>query len=146
MKLQTTVTKLLPAVALAAIFSFCGVTVAQATPEPHLRTGMFGVATGQVARINAVNIGNPDTQPIRIEMIFLDEMGVVVGRDMKTVRAGEAAFFDVMFDPTREENRVELRAVVVGLGGPDTRNLKTTVETFDAETGRTTIFIGNPDI
>jgi hypothetical protein len=146
MKIQTTITKLLPAAALAAIFSLCGATLAQATPEPHLRSGMFGVARGQIARINAVHVGNPDTRPIRIEMIFLDEMGVVVGRDMKTIAPGEAAFFDAMFDPTREENRVQLRAVVVGLGGPDTRNLKTTVEVFDGDTGRNTVFIGNPDI
>jgi hypothetical protein len=146
MKIQTTVIKLLSALALAAIISLCGATVAQATPEPHLRTGMFGVARGQIARINAVNIGNPDTRPIRIEMMFLDEMGVVVGRDMKTIAPGEAAFFDVMFDPNREETRVQLRAVVAGLGGPDTRNLRTTVEVFDADTGRNTVFIGNPDI
>jgi hypothetical protein len=148
MKLQTTVTKLLPAVALAAIFSFCGVTVAQATPEPHLRTGMFGVARGQIARINAVNIGNPNERPVRpiqIEMTFLDEMGVVVERDMKTIAPGEAVFFDVMFDPTREENRVQLRAVVAGLGGPDTKNLRTTVEVFDADTGRNTVFVHDPE-
>ena len=87
---------------------------------------MFGVARGQIARINAVNVGNPNERPIRIEMMFLDEMGVIVGRDMRTIAPGEAAFFDVMFDPTREENRVQLRAVAVGLGGPDTRNLGTT--------------------
>jgi hypothetical protein len=145
MKIQTTVIKLLPAVALAAIFSLCGASFAQATPEPHLRTGMFGVARGQIARINAVNIGNPNERPIRIEMMFLDEMGVVVEGDMKTIAAGEAAFFDVMFDPTREENRVQLRAVVVGLGGPDTRNLRATVEVFDADTGRNTVFVTDPE-
>jgi hypothetical protein len=102
---------------------------------------MFGVARGQIARINAVNIGNPDVRPIQVEMMFLDEMGVVVGRDIKTIAPGEAAFFDVFFDPHREENRIEMRGVVAVLGGPDTRNLKTTVEIFDAETGRNTIFI-----
>jgi hypothetical protein len=144
MKLQTTMTKLLPTLALAAIFSLCGATVAQATPEPHLRTGMFGVARGQIARINAVNIGNPNDRPVRpiqIEMMFLDEMGVVVGRDVKTIAPGEAAFFDVMFDPTREETRVQLRAVVAGLGGPDTRNLRATVEVFDGDSGKNTVFV-----
>ena len=141
MKIQTTITRLLPAVAVAAIFSLCGATVAQATPEPHLRTGMFGVARGQIARINAVNIGNPDVRPIQVEMMFLDETGNIVGRDIKTVMPGHAVFFDVFFDPHREENRIEMRGVVAVLGGPDTRNLKTTVEIFDAETGRNTIFI-----
>jgi len=145
MKLQTTITKLLPALALVAIFALCGAAYAQASPEPHLRTGMLGVARGQVARINAVNIGNPDTRPIEIELMFLDETGVVVGRDMKTVAPGEAAFFDVMFDETRRENRVELRAVVTALGGPDTRILRTTVEVFDADTGKNTVFVQDPD-
>lgn len=65
---------------------------------------------------------------------------------MKIVMPRHAVFFDVSFDAGREENRIEMRAVVIALGGPDTRNLRTTVETFDAETGRNTIFIGNPDI
>ena len=64
MKPQTEVKKLLPALALVAIFSLCAAASAQAGPEPHLKTGMFGCATGQVARINAVNIGDPNTRPI----------------------------------------------------------------------------------
>jgi hypothetical protein len=38
------------------------------------------------------------------------------------------------------------RAIVSVLGGPDTKDLKTTVETFDADTGRNTIFIGDPGL
>lgn len=105
---------------------------------------MFGCATGQVARINAVNIGNPDVRPIQVEMMFLDGTGAVVGRDMQTIAPGQAVFFDFLFEG-REENRIELRAVVTALGGPDTKNLKTTVEVFDAETGRNTIFIEDPE-
>jgi hypothetical protein len=146
MKPQTEVKKLLPALALVAIFSLCGAASARATPEPHLRTGMFGVARGQLARINAVNVGNPDIRPIQVEMMFLDETGNIVGRDMKRITPGQAVFFDVFFDLGRGENRIEMRAVVTVLGGPDTKNLKTTVEIFDAETGRNTIFIGNPDV
>jgi hypothetical protein len=79
-------------------------------------------------------------------MMFLDGTGAVVGRDMQTIAPGQAAFLNFVFDPGREENRIELRAIVSVLGGPDTRDLKTTVETFDAETGRNTIFIGDPNI
>jgi len=66
MKPQTEVKKLLPALALVAILSLCAAASAQPTPEPHLRTGMFGVARGQVALIKAVDIGNPDTRPIQV--------------------------------------------------------------------------------
>src|SRR5207247_10813735 len=135
----TEIKKLLPALALIAIFSLCAAASAQASPEPHLRSGMFGCATGQVARINAANLGGPDTRPIQVEMMFLDGTGAVVGRDMQTIAPGQAVFFDFLFEG-REENRIELRAVVTALGGPDTKNLKTPVEVFDAEAGRDTIF------
>jgi len=139
-------TEVLPALALIAIFSLCGAVSAQASPEPHLRTGMFGVAHGQVARINAV-IGNPDAVPIQVEMMYLDATGNVVGRYMKTVMPGHAAFFDVMFDALMpgDANRIELRAIVNVLGGPDTKNLVTTVEVFDSDTGRNTTYIIGPE-
>jgi hypothetical protein len=140
MKPQTTLSKLRPSLALIAIFSLWGAAFAQAGPEPHLRSGMFGCATGQVARINAANLGGPDTRPIQVEMTFLDETGAVVGRDMQTIAPGQAVFLNFVFDPGREENRIELRAIVSVLGGPDTKDLKTTVEVFDADTGRNTIF------
>ncbi|MCA1581304.1 MAG: hypothetical protein LC796_07895 [Acidobacteria bacterium] len=78
MKRQTTLTKVLSALALAGTLSICTATIAQASPQPHLKTGMFGVARDQVARINAVNIGDPNqigdpnTRPIQVEMLFLD--------------------------------------------------------------------------
>jgi hypothetical protein len=141
MKAQTTLSKLRPSVALIAIFSLCAAASAQAAFN-SFKTGMFGVATGQVARINAANLGGPDTRPIQVEMMFLDGTGAVVGRDMQTIAPGQAVFFDFLFEG-REENRIELRAAVTALGGPDTKNLKVTIEVFDADTGRNTVFIGD---
>jgi hypothetical protein len=144
MKPQTEIKKLRLTLALIAIFSLCAAASAEAAFN-SFKTGMFGVAIGQVARINAANLGGPDTRPIQVEMMFLDGTGAVVGRDMQTIAPGQAVFFDFLFEG-RQENRVELRAVVTALGGPDTKNLKTTVEVFDAETGRNTIFIGDPGL
>jgi len=139
MKAQTTLSKLLPTLALAAIFSLGAATSAQAAFN-SFKTGMFGVAIGQVARINAANLGGPDTRPIQVEMMFLDGMGAVVGRDMKTIAPGQAVFFDVIFD-AREANRIELRAVISGVQPPEPdKNLKVTIEVFDADTGRNTVF------
>jgi hypothetical protein len=147
MKAQTTLSKLLPTLALAAIFSLGAATSAQAGPQPHL-SGMFGVARGQIARINVANLGGPDTRPIQVEMGFLDGTGAVVGRDRKTIAPGQAVFFDVIFDAgVREANRIELRAVIGAIPPPDPeKNLKVTVEVFDADTGRNTVFIGDPAI
>jgi hypothetical protein len=80
-------------------------------------------------------------------MLYLDATGNVVGRDMKTVMPGHAAFFDVMFDALTpgDANRIELRAIVNVLGGPDTKNLVTTVEVFDSGTGRNTTYIIGPE-
>ena len=141
MNAQTTLSKLRPSLALIAIFSLCPAASAQAGPEPHLRTGMFGVAIGQIARINAANLGGPDTRPIQVEMMFLDGTGAVVGRDTQMIAPGQAVFFDA---GVREANRIELRAVISGVNPPDgDKNLKVTIEVFDADTGRNTLFIGD---
>ena len=138
MKAQTTLGKLLPTLALAAIFSLGAATSAQAAFNPF-RTGMFGVAIGQVARINAANLGGPDTRPIQVEMMFLDGTGAVVGRDTQMIAPGQAVIFDA---GVREENRIELRAVIGAIPPPDgDKNLKVTIEVFDADTGRNTAFI-----
>jgi len=141
MKPQTEIKKLRPSLALIAIFSLCAAASAQAGPEPHLRTGMFGVAIGQIARINAANLGGPDTRPIQVEMMFLDGTGAVVGHDTQMIAPGQAVIFDA---GVREANRIELRAVISGVQPPDPdKNLKVTIEVFDADTGRNTVFIGD---
>ena len=140
MKTKSTLTKLLSALVLAAILSVCAATSAQAGPELHL-SGMFGVAEGQVARINAVNLGGPDTRPIQIEMQFIDAMGNVVARDTETIAAGQATFFDFAAFVI-EGNRVQLRVLVGMVDPPEPdKNLKITIEVFDADTGKTTFFV-----
>ena len=119
MKTQTTLGKLLPTLALAAIFSLGAATSAQAAFN-SFRTGMFGVAIGQVARINAANLGGPDTRPIQVEMMFLDGTGAVVGRDTQMIAPGQAVIFDA---GVREANRIELRAVI----GASTRRTATRI-------------------
>jgi hypothetical protein len=144
---QTILTKLLSALALAAILSICAAGSAQATPRECGQCGMFGLAGGQVARINAVHIGDPGLRPIEVEMLFLDETGAVLGRDVQTISPGQATFFDFPFDAGREGNRIEIRALVNASHPPNPdKNLRITVEVFDADTGRNTVFIGDPGL
>jgi hypothetical protein len=131
-------------VAVLALVALSAAGSAKATPRLCGGCGMFGLARDQVARINAVNVGEPGSRAIDVEMLFLDATGAVVGRDVQTISPGQAVFFDLPFDAGREENRIELRAVVNALGGPDTKNLKVTVEVFDPD-GKTTVFIGGPE-
>jgi hypothetical protein len=140
MKPQTEIKKLRLTLALIAIFSLCAAASAQAAFN-SFKTGMFGVAIGQVARINAANLGGPDTRPIQVEMMFLDETGAVVGRDTQMIAPGQAVFFDA---GVREANRIELRAVIDAIPPQrPSKNLKVTIEVFDADTGRNTVFIGD---
>jgi hypothetical protein len=147
MKPQTTLTKLLSALALAVVFSVFSAPSALAGPQPHLKTGMFGVARGQIARINACHIGDPGLRPIDVEMLFLDATGAVVARDNQALPPGPCVVFDLPFDAGRADNRMELRVIVDASRPPNPNtNLRISVEVFDADTGKNTVYIGDPNL
>lgn len=52
-------------------------------------SGIFGLARGQIARINAVHIGEPGIKPIEITAAFVDASGVTLASDAKTVPPGK---------------------------------------------------------
>lgn len=144
MKRQKTLTRLLWGLGLAVTFCVFAAGFAEASPRSCGSCGMFGVARGQIARINAAHIGDPNTRPIQVEMALVDAIGAVVARDSKTIEPGEAVFFDVPFDAVGgDESRIELRAVI---SGEPEKNLRSSVEVFDADTGKTTVFIGDPGL
>ena len=143
MKPQTLLTKLLFMLALSAVLSIGAAGSAQAMPRNCGSCGMFGLARDQVARINAVHIGDPNQRPIQVEMLFLDGTGAVVGRDVQTISPGQAVFFDLPFDAGRGDDRMELRVVI---NASPEKNLRTSVEVFDPATGKTAIFIGDPGL
>jgi len=103
------------------------------------KTGMFGVAHGQTARINAVCLP-PD--PCRVEIMFLDSAGNVVSRweHAQELRPGQATFVDYSFEVPVEQ-RVELRAVgLISTQGdkPRGKDVLFSGEVFDNDTGKTT--------
>ena len=114
-------------------------------PRTCAGCGMFGLARDQVARINAVHIGDPGIRPISVEMLFVDANGAVLGRDVQTIDPGQAVFFDLPFDASREENRIEVRPIVNVSAGPD-KSLRITIEVFDPLTGKTAVYIGDPNL
>ena len=68
--------------------------------------------------------------------------------NIQTIKPGQATFLDVAFNklPTPVDGiRTQLRAAVRLIGNPDIRLLRTTVEVFDSDTGKYTIFIGDPE-
>ena len=71
--------------------------------------------------------------------------GAVLGRDVQTIEPGQAVFFDLPFDASREENRIEVRPIVNVSAGPD-KSLRITIEVFDPVTGKTAVYIGDPNL
>jgi hypothetical protein len=112
---------------------------------PAMRSsGIFGLAKGQIARINAVHIGDPGIKPIELTTTFVNALGATVAHDTKTVHPGQAINFDFEFDASLGGNRQELRALI-GARGPSNphQNLRITIEVFDGDTGKNTVFVGN---
>lgn len=112
------------------------------------------MARGQVARINLVNLAERGSLPIQLDVQFVDMQGNPVARETKTINPTEATSLDFAFNSFRiDADRVELRAVITehnppadirGHNPPDDKPIATSVEVFDADTGRTTFILHNP--
>ena len=155
------------AVAIAAV----GVAHLRAfNPQPDPpRFGMVGIAEGQTARLNMVNLlpAGPAAVPpgpCRAELQFLDGDGNVLAARRVRLEAGHAAFLD--FTPASvpintngdavAPLRAEIRASVnVGVGEIPPGPCRATLEIFDNATARTAVFVppgppicpqGRPDL
>jgi hypothetical protein len=121
---------------------------------PAVHTGMFGVIRGQVARVSLVNLAERGALPIVVDVQFVDVVGHVFAHDTKTVNPGQADFLDFAFNSFLVDgNRVEIRVVISEHNPPSDirahdpaadKNLVTSIEVFDAETGKTTFILHNP--
>jgi hypothetical protein len=105
-----------------------------------------GITLGQTARLTFANIG--ETRGFIINWRFIDADGVIVARSERplTIPFGKMVSIDLDRDTLpRPEARVQIRAEVEVLtsGNPD--KLSISLEVFDNDSGKTTVFIGNPD-
>jgi hypothetical protein len=120
--------------------------------------GMVGIVRGQTARLNVVKIGNPDEIPCEVTLQFLDSEGNTLAERDIIIIGGKAASLDLdateLGGPDTREGRVQIRAVMKTLGGPDTKgtdvatcgdNLLSTLEIFDNRTAQTTAIL-NPAV
>lgn len=135
--------------------------------------GMIGLARGQTARLNVVNLRSvraaeptadqavPTSEPTAHQLVtpvpcsvrlrFLDQRGNTIARSVESIMPGDGAFLDLPFHDAIprgfEGNRFEIRAIVQVLRRPeDTRRCATisTLEIFDSETGRTNVIYPEP--
>jgi hypothetical protein len=150
MKTAKTTTKLfatvIALVAAAAIWSAWGARQAQAISESETILSPIGITFGQTARLSVLNSG--EAKGLVINWKFLDSAGrtLAQGPEPHLIPAGQFRSFDVNGDELGAERdrfgRIQMRAVVTMLGGPDTkvRNGErcVSIEVIDNATGKTT--------
>ena len=127
-----------------------------AQPDPP-GYGMVGIADGQTARLNLVNLGVPDPTtgvppgPCRMGLKFVDADGNVLASRGVAPEAGHSTFLDFTpsFVPINTTDavtplRAEIRAVVFSDNGLPPGPCRVTLEIFDNATGRTQIALYPP--
>jgi len=109
----------------------------------------FGLVRGQTARLTLFN--NGETAIVGPEYRFLNGHGVILARsaDEIVIPAGQFRYFDFdLPDPPPGTvdlyGRIQIRAVVGGIGNPDIKDLRISVEVFDNATGMTSFIIQPP--
>jgi hypothetical protein len=135
-----------------------------AFPSTEFSTGMVGLAPGQTARLNLVNVGVASASPLPCVLLlaFLDSNSKLLKQTLVSLKPGQAAFLDLPSDDaggTVAENGPKIesaqRVPIRGIGynpllapgsaipQPLSCNLVPTLELFDTDTGRTVAILGD---
>ena len=133
-----------PSMFMAILLAFLalGATKAQANIDIYRPVG---ITFGQTARVTAANTG---TTAIIINGVkFLDSDGNVLAEFARQViEPGEMMSFDLNADDiVRESNRIQIRVVIEG-PVPHLRDVRLSLEVFNNADGKTTVFIGDPNL
>jgi hypothetical protein len=114
-------------------------------------SSLVGIARGQVARLNIVNLGvlPPDPYfppgPCRVTLTFVDARGNVLSQVTKSVDFNRAAFLDLAWSdvPPDPYHRLQVRALVnvEPNAAGQLPSLKPTLEVFSTDTGMTSLLI-----
>ncbi|MCI0387301.1 MAG: hypothetical protein MOB07_00810 [Acidobacteria bacterium] len=150
MKTAKTTTKLfamvIALVTAATIWFAWGARRAQAVADSETVLSPIGITFGQTARLSVLNSG--ESKGIIIHWKFLDSAGRTLARgpEPHLIPTNQFRSFDVNGDELGAERdrfgRIQMRAVVTLLGGPDTRGSNgahcVSVEVIDNASGKTT--------
>ena len=139
MKTRTTPSML---IAILLAFLALGATKAQAIIIVNSRP--VGITFGQTARVTSANTG---TRAMIINYTFLDSEGTVLAQfDRQVIEPGKMMSFDLNADDiVRESNRIQIR-VVIESPQPHLRDVRLSLEVFNNADGKTTVFIGDPNL
>jgi hypothetical protein len=129
-------------IALLLAFLALGASKAQAIIIEGSRP--VGIAFGQTARVNILNLSNG---AIIIEGgKFLDNDGNVVALFRGTIGPGKTMSFDLNRDTlSRTESRIQIH-VLIEAPRAHLKDVGMSLEVFNNADGKTTIFIGDPAI
>ena len=128
-----------------------------ATSSAQFSSGMVGLASGQTARLNVVNVGAaaPSPLPCVLALAFVDSDGKILKQQFVSLGTGKAALLDLALSDIAGNSgdhwhgtnaaRVQIRGIGYNplltpgsaIPQPLSCNLVATLELFDAETGRT---------
>jgi len=106
------------------------------------RSGMIGIARGQVARINVVNTSAVGRVAKSVWCQgWSNPRSELLKESTFTLEPGASAFMDLEWDAVvGQENRHQVRAEVTVLNDADA-SCVATLEVFDRESGRTAVFM-----
>ena len=134
-------------------FLFVVAIAAAAQTNSNVQTfGMVGIAAGQTARLNVLNVGGQGQAVECIaSMIFVDDQGALLKTNTFKMRPGRSVSLDLVADVDLglgTNDRRQIRAVLARLPGEAPQNAPTcvlapTLEIFDRFTGRTSIVMVN---
>jgi len=127
-------------IALVLAFLALGTTKAQALVVIGGRP--VGITFGQTVRMTAANTG---TRVIVVDWTVLDSEGTVLAQLAgQVIEPAKMMSFDLNADAVvREGERIQIRVVI---SASTSRGLLTSTEVFENDTGKTTVFIGDPGL
>jgi hypothetical protein len=147
MNIRNGFSKLLVLAGLMALVAVFGVRSqrAQAYEDPNEKPSpMVGLAHGQTARLNVVNVGNPNISPCEVGLTFFDSRGALLVRDAQTLRPGAAAFLNLNREAVGDPDiRVQIRAVVQSSSTDCLAQVRASLEVYDNDTGKTTLIVAH---
>ena len=137
-----------------ALVAFAGIAGAQSY-QPGVGFAIVGIAAGETARVNALNLGIgslPGPSGCTVTLQFLDAEGQLLQQRVVTLTAGRAAFLDVRRDGLPGGDRAQVRALLLfgyfggANPGPDVLqrfdcNIVPSLEIIDDRTARTTVIL-----
>lgn len=123
---------------------------AECQRSPGVGFPMIGIADGESARVNALNLGTGQymrASSCSVTLQFLDSQGQVLKEKVVSLPAGKASFLDLSWDKKRADGpRAEIRAAVLygyaGGANPPAMvlqgfdcNIVPSVEVYKSDTG-----------